>query len=202
MPELSVASSTRLTPPAKHGRVAWEATARAAALDGTKMPGKADKPLLLVDIDGVISLFGFAPDERPPGSFVSVDGIPHYLSATAGEHLRTLALTFDLAWCSGWEERANEHLPRALGLHTSLPHLTFSAAAGGAAARHWKLDAIDAYAGPDRTLAWIDDHHDGCQAWADARRGPTLLVTAQPPTGITAEHVDRLLGWAARVAGG
>ena len=163
-----------------------------------EMPAKTKKPLLLVDIDGVISLFGFPPDERPPGSFVSVDGIPHYLSATAGEHLRTLAHAFDLAWCSGWEERANEHLPRELGLHTSLPHLTFAPSADGAAARHWKLDAIDAYAGRERPLAWIDDDHAGCQAWARERPGPTLLITTQSPAGITGEHVDRLLRWAGR----
>ncbi len=160
------------------------------------MPAKAGKPLLLIDIDGVISLFGFEPDERPPGSFMSVDGIPHYLSATAGEHLRALAPTFDLAWCSGWEERANEYLPHALQLHTSPPHLSF-AAPPGSSSRHWKLDAIDAYAGPDRALAWIDDDHAGCQAWAQARPGRTLLVTAQPPTGITSAHVQLLLGWAA-----
>lgn len=164
------------------------------------MPANLDKPLLLVDIDGVISLFGFPPDERPAGSFVSVDGIPHYLSATAGEHLRILAATFDLAWCSGWEERANGYLPHALQLHTSLPHLTFPAPREGST-RHWKLDAIDAYAGPDRALAWIDDDHGGCQEWAHARPGRTLLVTAQPPTGITKKHVRRLLGWAAASEG-
>jgi hypothetical protein len=161
------------------------------------MPANHEKPLLLIDIDGVISLFGFPVNERPPGSFVSVDGIPHYLSATAGEHLRRLASSFDLAWCSGWEERANEYLPHALQLHTSLPHLTFAAPPEGSA-RHWKLDAIDAYAGPDRALAWIDDDHAGCQEWADARPGRTLLVTARPPTGITEEHVRRLLWWAGR----
>ena len=43
-----------------------------------------DKPLLLVDVDGVISLFGFDPARRPDGRFELVDGIAHFLSATAG----------------------------------------------------------------------------------------------------------------------
>jgi hypothetical protein len=132
---------------------------------------------------------------------VSVDGIPHYLSATAGQHLRALFPTYDLVWCSGWEERANEYLPRALELHTSPPHVAFPASPAGPT-RHWKLDAIDAYAGRDRALAWIDDDHTGCRAWADARPGPTLLVTTAPPTGITGEHVERLLRWAASQQGG
>jgi hypothetical protein len=157
------------------------------------------KPLLLVDIDGVISLFGFDPSTPPAGRFALVDGITHFLSATAGEHLLELSEDFELAWCSGWEERANEHLPAALGLPDRLPHLTFAAAPVPAA--HWKLGAIDAYAGPSRPLAWIDDAHDAeCRAWAAARSGPTLLVGTEPAIGLTEEHVARLVAWAAEQA--
>ena len=70
------------------------------------MPANKPKPVLLVDIDGVISLFGFELNSRPAGRYVWVDGIAHYLSATAGGHLRDLAPHFELVWCSGWEERA------------------------------------------------------------------------------------------------
>jgi HAD domain in Swiss Army Knife RNA repair proteins len=154
------------------------------------------KPLLLVDIDGVISLFGFDPSEPPAGRFELVDGSAHYLSATAGEHLRELSQDFELVWCSGWEEKANEYLPLALGLPDPLPHLTFDGTAKGPAA-HWKLAAIDAYAGRSRALAWIDDAHDEhCLSWAAARGGPTLLVTTEPALGLTDEHVAQLLAWA------
>lgn len=64
-----------------------------------------------------------------------------------------------------------------------------------------ELDAIDAFAGSDRPLAWIDDDHAGCREWAQARPGPTLLVTAQPPTGITEAHVRLLLEWGAAPLG-
>jgi hypothetical protein len=159
------------------------------------MPANKPKPVLLLDVDGVISLFGFALDKRPPGRFVWVDGIAHYISATAGRHLRDLAPHFELVWCSGWEERANEYLPHALELADPLPHLTF-AGPPGEHDRHWKLDAIDAFAGPDRPLAWIDDDHNNCEPWAQDRPGPTLLLTADPLNGITAEHVEKLLRWA------
>jgi hypothetical protein len=162
------------------------------------MPANHHKPLLLIDVDGVISLFGFHPDERPAGSFLAVDGIPHYLSATAGEHLRNLAQTFQLAWCTGWEEKANEYLPQALGLAGPIPHLTFPGSPG-AGDRHWKLDAIDAFAGPARPLAWIDDDHEGTKEWAAKRSGPTLLLTARPYTGLTADHVQALLTWASEL---
>ena len=73
------------------------------------------KPLLLVDVDGVISLFGFPSDERPAGIWTLVDGMPHVLSTAAAEHLLFLAGDFELVWCTGWEEKANEVLPGALG---------------------------------------------------------------------------------------
>src|SRR5689334_7751475 len=105
------------------------------------------RPLLLIDIDGVISLFGFDPRCRPPGRFVVIDGTIHFLSHEVAERLTGLAGEFDLVWCSGWEEKADEHLPHALGLPTGLPHLVFGEPANSDG-RHWKLAAIDGYAGP------------------------------------------------------
>jgi hypothetical protein len=159
-----------------------------------------EKPVLFVDVDGVISLFGFAPHARPPGRFEIVDGIAHFLSATAGEHLRQLGNCFEPVWCTGWEEKANEYLPHALGLPMPFPHLTFERNPGRLHA-HWKLDAIEAYAGT-RPLAWIDDAHgEACEAWAADRDAPTLLVTTEPAVGMTDREVERLLGWAGAHAG-
>ena len=160
------------------------------------------KPALFVDVDGVISLFGFGPGSMPDGRFETVDGIAHFLSASAGEHLRRLADHFEPVWCTGWEEKANEYLPHALGLPNPYPFLTFERRVGGGRVSHahWKLDAIEAYAGT-RPLAWIDDAHDeGCAAWAARRAAPTLLVTTAPAVGLTDADVSELLGWATRVA--
>ena len=154
----------------------------------------ADKPLLLVDIDGVISLWGFPPDQAPEGAWCTVDGILHFLSAAAAGHLRTLAAGFDLVWCSGWEEKANEYLPHAIGLGP-LPHITFETAPGEPTG-HWKLQGIDAHA-LERPLAWVDDAHDAsCHAWARRRAVPTLLVATDPAIGLTAAHVEELMAWA------
>jgi len=155
-----------------------------------------DRPLLLIDIDGVISLFGFDPLSPPPGRFEFVDGIAHFLSAAAPEHLRVLGRTFELAWCSGWEEKANEYLPAALGLPGPLPYLEFELVSRVQDA-HWKVAAIDAFAGPSRALAWIDDAHDErCHTWAIARAAPTLLIATEPAIGLTPEHIEELLDWA------
>lgn len=202
-------------------------------------------------MDGVISLFGSPtggpadetirrspgtigspgdPIGPPPGTWVTVDGIVHFLSEQAGRHLLVLAEHFELVWCSGWEEKANEYLPRALGIPGPLPYLTFGpdglatngrravgakgpeaahdarppavkggdAGPGGAVRRHWKLDAIDAWAGTDRPLAWLDDaFDDGCREWAAQRPGPTLLVPTEPARGLTRVEAGTLLAWVA-----
>ena len=151
----------------------------------------------MVDIDGVLSLFGFGePDVE--GSFHSIDGIPHFLSATAAAHLLALAGRYEPVWASGWEEKANEYLPRLLGLPGPLPYLRFPAPAqaGRTTHAHWKLEAIGAYAGA-RPLAWVDDaFNEACHAWARARTAPTLLVSTAPQRGLTAQEADTLATWA------
>ncbi len=169
-------------------------------------PTRATKPLLMVDIDGVVSLFGpFAEVRAAEGSFHSIEGIPHFLSATAAAHLLALAGLFDLVWCSGWEERANEHLPHLLGMPSGLPFLRFDRDVGGGrphSRAHWKLAAIDAYAG-GRPLAWIDDAVDQeCRRWADARPAPTLLVQTQAARGLTTTEAELLAGWALELQAG
>jgi len=167
-------------------------------MNSANSPQIRDKPVLLVDIDGVISLFGFQPDKRPSGTWHAVEGVPHLLSATAAEHLHELAEWFDPVWCSGWEERASEHLPALLGV-PHLPHLSFDRNPGKDRA-HWKLAAIEAYVG-DRPLAWIDDALNlECERWAAERGAPTLLVHTDPAVGLTDEHVQQLRAWAGSVA--
>jgi hypothetical protein len=167
--------------------------------DPVSRDGPKSRPLLLVDVDGVISLFGYDHRAPPAGRLQLVDGIIHFLSASAGEHLLRLATEFDLAWCTGWEEKANDYLPLALGLPGSLPHVVFDPA-GRPAHAHWKLGGIDRHVGPSRPVAWLDDAHDeGCRSWALARPGPTLLVTTDPAVGVTDREVEELLAWARRL---
>jgi hypothetical protein len=157
-------------------------------------------PLLLIDVDGVISLFGFDETAPPEGRWTIVDGIPHLISARAGERLARLARAFECVWCTGWEDRAEEHLPALLGLPGGWAHLTFAEVPVPDA--HWKLSAIEAHAGPERPVAWVDDAHDPtCERWADSRPGPTLLLPTDPAIGLTDEHVETLLNWARAASG-
>ena len=159
------------------------------------------RPKLLVDVDGVLSLFGF-PGAPPAGLMpIAVEGIPHFLAPHAGRLLVRLAASFECVWCTGWEERAEEHLPRLLDLPGGWPHLRFGEPVEKAT-RHWKLSAIEAHARPEEPVAWVDDEHDAtCEAWAAERPGPTLLVRTEPSVGLLPEHVTLLESWAARPTG-
>ncbi|MGH2978884.1 MAG: HAD domain-containing protein, partial [Solirubrobacterales bacterium] len=161
------------------------------------MQRERDKPLLFVDVDGVISLFGFregyglAPGDAPfsqgpPGGLHSINGVMHYISAECGARLLRLAERYELIWASGWEETANDYLPHLLGLPGDLPFLTFDGrvAAGSA---HWKVDTIAEYARA-RPLAWIDDNVDeACHDWAARRKAPTLIVETLRHGGMAEE---------------
>ncbi|HEX8741537.1 MAG TPA: HAD domain-containing protein [Thermoleophilaceae bacterium] len=158
-----------------------------------------NRPILFVDVDGVISLFGFDRLDDPPGSFHMVEGIPHCIGRSAAERLARLTGQFELVWATGWEERANEHLVHLLEMEGELPVLSFDGRAAFGSA-HWKLEAIDEFAG-ERPAAWIDDNlDDECRAWAERRDAPTLLVQTEAAVGIDEEHVELLLDWAAAVA--
>ena len=157
---------------------------------------QSDKPALMVDVDGVISLFGFEEGtDDAPGEFHVVDGMLHCISLPTGERLNRLAQSFELVWATGWEDRANDHLPEILGL-PQLPFLSFDGRARFGTA-HWKLEAIEEYA-KDRPLGWIDDNLDhSCYEWAEARDAPTLLVPTESAIGLEDGHVAALEAWVA-----
>ena len=152
--------------------------------------------MLAVDVDGVISLFGFdGPINQAGGRFHLIDGMAHCISEAAGPELLRLGAVYELVWATGWEERANDILPLLLGLPGELPALRFDGRARFGTA-HWKLEALAEYAG-DRPLAWIDDSLDeSCHAWAAQRRAPTLLCPTESHVGLTEAHTEALLAWA------
>ncbi len=156
----------------------------------------AGKPVLAVDVDGVISLFGFdGPLDQVPGNFHLIDGVAHCIADGVGSRLLRLADHFEMVWATGWEDRANDHLPHLLGLADDLPVLTFGGRARFGTA-HWKLDALAEFA-DGRPLAWIDDSLDeSCHAWAADRNAPTLLVPTESEVGLTDAQVDAILDWA------
>ena len=153
-----------------------------------------DGPVLAVDIDGVISLFGFEGEPQVEGAELElIEGALHCISMPAAEQLRRLAEHFEIVWATGWEA-GGERVSQLLGL-PQWPSLSFKGAARFGSA-DWKLEPLGRYA-HGRPLAWIDDSLDeACYAWARARQEPTLLVETEPQTGMQEVQVEALLGWA------
>ena len=168
-----------------------------------RMPlfGGKDKPILAVDIDGVISLFGFE-GRKPTRSGRAAAGrvppdrrdAPLHLDRRPGQRLNRLAETYELVWASGWEDRANDHLPQILGVpEAPLPHLRrptpASAPPTGSSARSRSTRR-------GRPLAWIDDSFDhSCYEWGEKREAPTLLVPTEPDRGLEEAQVEALEAW-------
>ncbi|MFT4050211.1 MAG: HAD domain-containing protein [Solirubrobacterales bacterium] len=160
----------------------------------------AEKPLLFLDVDGVLSVFGFAGEGADPRDLYLVDGIPHHIPAAMGGRVKALLPAYESVWATGWGERANDHLIHMLGLPAELEVVDFATRPSLDGSGHWKLEELTARAG-ERAAAWIDDGmNEACEAWAAGRAAPTLLVHTDPKVGMTDAHVQQLIDWAAQIS--
>jgi hypothetical protein len=156
------------------------------------------RPLLLVDVDGVVCPYG---DELadPAGAGleqVMVDYMPMWLERRIADRLQRLRTSFQLVWCTGWEDRAAQSLAPHLRL-PPLPVIYFDEPAPGDG--HWKWPATEAFVA-DRPFAWIDDEVGQADlARAGRRQIPTLLVRIEGSHGLTDSHVEQLEDFAETV---
>ena len=168
-----------------------------------------DKPLLLVDVDGVVNCINSSRSTKTYSLFnAEIDGAsyPIRLSHKLPGLLARLAESYHLVWCTMWDDWANTHLVSRLNL-PSLPYLPVADGVHSAKYTptrngkpvHLKVPEVETYVG-DRPFAWIDDGFDrGDFAWAtvrDTTMAPTYLLGIQPGSGLQGYHVDKLLKWA------
>lgn len=164
------------------------------------------KPLLLVDVDGVLNCFGSiwtpAYEEEhfyPPRMAFSMYSIR--VRKGTDERLRRLAQHFEMTWATAWCEQAHPFFGEWLELGDPWPHLAWKAGIVGEG-QTWKLADVKEFAARNlgRPLAWIDDDLQGdAFEWANERveQGtPTLLVKTDPCQGIGDEEESRLLAFA------
>ena len=152
------------------------------------MPAPMPKPLLLLDIGGVICTQG-SPDSV---DFVEIAGATRALAPAIEERLHDLLAHFELAWASAWGDEANVELGPRLGL-PALEHVRFLEEDEFGAS--YKLAGVRAFVG-ERPAAWVDDDLGAdCREWARGRKQPTLLVETDAQVGLTGEDVEELLSF-------
>lgn len=172
-------------------------TAREPRVDTPNVFSGSEKPLLLLDVDGVLN--PYAADNCPEGfeeHHLFPGEEPVRLCRQHGRWIQELAIAYEIVWASGWGGEANEHLSPLFGLSTlptvPMPRGVFDPAE--------KVPRIDEFCGA-RATAWIDDMLTSeAWEWANRREAPTLLVLADPAVGLTREIVTRLRAWARALA--
>lgn len=150
-----------------------------------------EKPLILIDVDGVLNLLF---SHRDPVTLVTVDARPFNDSRTftllldpvhGGWLLRLAAETGgELAWGSTWENHANDWVGPRIGL----PHLP-----AAPVSQRQKRSVIPWTAG--RRFVWFDDD-PAVKAAADTDAvQPHLVILVDERTGLTEEHVAAAREW-------
>jgi HAD domain in Swiss Army Knife RNA repair proteins len=154
------------------------------------------KPLLLLDVDGVLCPIGPGPGDRM--RTLVVDEYCVIFSEKLPARLSSLSERFALVWATSWEHAANQHLAPALGL-SELPVISF-AGLSARPGRTWKLRAVRRFIG-EHPIAWVDDDLGrDAHAWAEKRPQLTLLIDINPSWGLAEAHVDILVEFADRLA--
>ncbi len=162
-----------------------------------------EKPLLLLDVDGVLCPFGCS---TPPEGYSRNPGNPWvWYSAENGRRLRELEDRFDIVWATMWEHDANDVIAPLHGLG-QYPVIMFSTRpmdwgdAGDLEFNTYKLPSVMEFIG-DRPFAWVDDHlWEDAFYWAEQRDKeiPSLLIRPQPYEGITEDTFEQLTEFAKR----
>ncbi|MFD0689714.1 HAD domain-containing protein [Actinomadura fibrosa] len=150
------------------------------------------RPILLLDVDGVLNPFGTA--ECPAGFtehelFTGEE--PVRLCPAHGEWIKELQEVFDVAWATGWNDEANRLLAPLLGIEplpvVPMPPIPFHP--------REKVPAVARFAGR-RPAVWMDDlHTPEAREWSIAREQATLLIPIDPTEGLTRSAVVRAIMW-------
>jgi hypothetical protein len=165
-----------------------------AVVESSAVSVVTHRPMLFVDIDGVLNPYGGPlPEGFEEHWLFSDDDEPVRVCKQHSGWLHELAQHYDLVWGSSWTTPDRALLGTVLDLPAFVGAVTLPAGQFDPAL---KVPAIDLVA-QGRALAWVDDMlSPEAFAWAEARDAPTQLITIDPAVGLTRAHVDRLLDWA------
>ena len=157
-----------------------------------------DRPVLALDVDGPIVLFG----EHKPANVMEiwVDSIPVTISKRISSRLYLLSQAFFIVWSTSWSRSASQKLAPIVGLEPGLPFIDFDRYQKPKAGQSRKLPGLQAWLG-ERAAAIVDDEiGSDMEIWAKSREAPTFLRKIDPRHGIQDEDVHSLLEFARQTA--
>ncbi|MFI6321186.1 HAD domain-containing protein [Nonomuraea sp. NPDC050556] len=157
------------------------------------------RPLLLVDVDGVLNPFG-----RPSPAFrrysCPVDGRTYtvHLNPWHGARLLDLALQTrsELVWATTWEDNANDWIAPRLGL-PRLPVIHLGPDRPSEVGEMFKTPAVADYV-QGRPFVWFDDYvfqEDEDYLRGHQGVGEFLLIQVPPKRGLAWEHLEAARQW-------
>lgn len=173
------------------------------------------KPLLLLDVDGVLNPEPGSNGRRPDGyethrfNPMTSDGVTDWvtrfrkplrvwLNPQHGWELIKLTEFYELVWCTTWEHEANEWISPHLGL-PELPFIPFVSMLPPkppAPGLHWKTSVVIEYAN-GRPFVWVDDEIGQRDHWYIGQHHPGKysLMKIESRIGLVQENFDELKGW-------
>lgn len=176
-----------------------------------------DKPLLLLDIDGVLNAYGrtyldadAAERQHDDKYYQAVaEGYLLFLHKNHAEYVEELESRFEVMWATMWQWRA-PRFGEVAGYGQSWDFINFDLIRGrtaqsreigmrGAGVGSYKWPGV-LHTAADRPFVWIDDDLEPWQhAWAEERhRAGTGTLFIQPNIweGLTREHVNTAVNFA------
>jgi hypothetical protein len=160
----------------------------------------SERPLLFLEVDGVLFLSPLAPSP-PPGRVHFLDGGELYVPDRVTELLHHLETRFDLVWATGAGHFANRSLRRLFGLRGEMPAIELRGR-GRFRPADAKVHPIEEQAG-ERPSAWVAElFTPSAHRWANRRRAPTLLLEVEHGAGLSEDHVATLMDWADALGSG
>lgn len=145
----------------------------------TDLRQRAVKPLLLLDVDGVLLREGAGEDALSPDVLSSLDRL--------GRH-------YELAWATSWESSANTLLDHSTGGSWPVVPVVSSARRDPDGFDNPRVKPVLDFVG-DRPFAWVDDQLGRGDAKRLTADRDCLVLRPNPRHGLTDENIGTLLAW-------